>query len=109
MVGAHPGDAERELGTGAATDVAVVDVGVVAFKVAFHSAGEGKGRILGNPFRLGANAEAAGLDMNLRIGGGTSIGEQERERPILAAEGGPAAGGGVGGGGGFVEAVDLQI
>src|ERR1035441_8293353 len=104
MVEAHPCEAKRELGTGVTTDVAVIDVSVVTFKVAFHPAGEGETRILRNPFRLGANAEAAGLDMDLRVGGGTCIGEQEREGPVLAAEGGPATGGGVGGGGGFVEA-----
>ena len=47
--------------------------------------------------------------MDLRVRGRTGIGEQEREGPVLAAEGGPATGGGVGDGGGFVEAVELQI
>src|ERR1017187_6617344 len=79
MVEAHPCEAKRELGTGVTTDVAVIDVGVVAFKVAFNFTGEGETRILRDPFRLGANAEAAGLDMDLRVGGGTCIGEQERE------------------------------
>src|ERR1039458_219451 len=109
MVEAHPCEAKRELGTGVTTDVAVIDVGVVAFKVAFKFTGEGETRILRDPFRLGANAEGAGLDMDLRVGGGTCIREEEREGPVLAAEGGPATGGGVGGGGGFVEAVELQI
>src|ERR1035441_9640171 len=81
MVEAYPSQAKRELGTGATTDVAVVGVGIVAFKVAFDSSGDGEIRVLGNPFRLGANAELAGLNMELRVGGGTSIGEQERERP----------------------------
>src|SRR5215467_493947 len=109
MVEAYPGEAKRELGTGATADVTVVDIGVVAFKVAFHPSGDGKVRTLGNPFTLGANAELAGLDVNLGVRGRTSLAEQKRERPVLAAEGRPTAGGGVGDGAGFEEAIDLEI
>jgi hypothetical protein len=110
VVQSRPRNTEGELVGTSGTDVAVVDIGVVTFKVGFHATCEGEVRTLGNPFRLRTNAEAAGLDVDLRIGGWTRIAaNQERKRPILAAEGRPTATGSIGDRAGLVEAIDLHV
>src|ERR1035438_8846513 len=83
VIEAHVGEAKRELRTGATADVAVADVRVVAFKIGLHLARDGEVRALRHPFTLGADAELAGLDVNLRVRGGNGNVEQKRERPVL--------------------------
>ena len=72
-------------------NVTVVHIGVIAFKVALHLAGDRDAGTFRNPFELTADAEAASFDMDLRVRRGPGIGQQKGKRPVLTAEGGAAA------------------
>src|ERR1700688_516733 len=68
--------------------------------------------MLRNPLRLHAHAKTAGLKMHLRIRSGScgsSVAQQERERPVLAAESRPSAASCVGDRTRLVEAIKLHI
>src|SRR5260370_23101886 len=109
VVESHVSQPDPKLAGTDTADIAVVDIGVVALKVAFHLGCNSHVRIFWHPFRLQANAEATGFDVDLRVGRRTRIGEQEGQGPVPAAERGSTTGGPIGDGAGFVEAVDLHI
>src|SRR4029077_17943800 len=95
-VKSHVREAKAKLAGTNPADVAVVDVGVVAFVVGFHFAGDRHIGIFRDPLELAAHTEAAGLKVEWRVRGGTGVAaKQQRQRPLLAAKCGAAAGGGI--------------
>lgn len=109
-VKSYIGQPDAELAGTIAADVAIVDVGVIAFEIALDPAGESDVGVLRNPFELAADSEAAGLDVELGIRCGSRVpSDQQRKRPVLASKGGSAAGSGVGNSGCLEETVDLHV
>jgi len=69
VIKTHPCEAQAELVGAQGADVAVADVGEVAFKVAFHPSGDGEARVLRHPLcSAGPIPEAAGFHVEFRIG-----------------------------------------
>src|ERR1700687_2411196 len=109
-VKSYIGQPDAELAGTIAADVAIADVGVIAFEIALDPARQCDVRVLRDPFELAADSEAARLNVELRIGIGPSVpSDQQGKRPVLASKGGSAAGGGVGNSGCLEETVDLHV
>src|SRR5260370_41925015 len=104
----RPCDPCPELAVTDGADVYAVCVCEIALVVSLDLASEHQVRVFGNPFELAAHAEAACFDMELRIGSGSRVGQQERKRKVVAAESGTAAGGRVFHRAGFEEPVQLH-
>src|SRR5439155_5282063 len=69
----HPGKPQRWLAGAVGADIAVVDVGKVAFEVKFELAGEREVRSWVSPLEINSRAEGTILDVELGIAVRTSV------------------------------------